>query len=207
MGTATDKHLISWGLEQDLNIILDKDYDGRGFSETLKFSACKNIVVDGRGHLVTGGKEDCLDIVRGCGYTFKNIRFKIGDAKQHVTAKSGLHNVVFENCDFIGKPKTACVVLGQYSDYNILPMRKTQGIHFTDCVFDHPNKAIQTWYADSKKIFLNNTSAKINKIHPLIVWGYFTFRRIQDRISYGKYGRGGQTPQGIENVKRKICDC
>lgn len=203
MPTKTDKNLLSWGLENDLNITIDKDYDGGGLSETLKFSCCKNITVDGNNHTIYGGIEDCLDIVRGCNYTFKNIHFVTNGAKQHVTAKSGLQNVIFENCTFSGKPKTACVVMGQYSDYNILKMPKTQHFLFKNCKFEYYKQAIQLWYADS--VVLENTDAKINKIPGIVVWAYFTFRKIQDRITYGKYGRGGKTPQGIENVKRNCC--
>jgi len=201
--TRKDDSKMGWGLQTDLNINLDSDLNGQGLSETLKFSCCKNVIVEGNNHKVIGGIEDCLDIVRGCNYTFRNIHFITDGTKQHVTAKSGLQNVVFENCTFSGKPKTACVVMGQYSDYNILKMPKTQHFLFKNCKFEYKKQAIQLWFADN--VVLENTDAKINKIPGIVVWTYFTFRKIQDKMKYGRFGRGGQTPEGIENVKRNCC--
>jgi hypothetical protein len=196
--TSDDTHLKAWGGLKNETITLTENLDGSSHSETLKFSCCKDVTVEGNNHKVIGGKEDCLDIVRGCNYTFKNIDF-IANGEQGATIKCAVSNVVFENVYFRGTTKNHLVTLGQYSDYNLEKQPPTQQIIFRNCKFDNPKKAIRLWYA--KDVVLENTDAKITKTPSIIVWGYFTARRIFDRITTGKAGRSGST---VEN-KRNCC--
>jgi hypothetical protein len=191
-----DTHLKAWGGLNGEVIEITENLDASNYSEALKFSCCKNVTVNGNRHKVTGGKEDVLDIVRGCGYTFKDMDF-ISTGKQCVTAKCAVSNVVFENIYFRGDVNSNYVTLGQYSDYNIEKQPKTQQITFRNCKFENPKKAIQLWFATD--VVLENTDAKINKVPSLIVWGYFTFRRLYDRITCGKAGRSGSVEQNKKN--------
>lgn len=203
MGQGIDKNLKGWGLEKHLRIKQDSDLNGTGFSETLKFSCCSDVIIEGRSHEdktnIWSGYEDCLDIVRGCNYKIKNFVFHC-TGFQGATIKSSARDILFENVNFKGNPKNGYVVLGQYSDYDIIDRPKTKRIIFRNCTFEKPDCGIRLWNAEDVRF--EGPSCKIHKTHPLIVWGYFMFRRIQDRIEFGKYGRC----RDKDNLYRKCCD-
>lgn len=194
--TAKDTHLKAWGGPNIGTIEINEDLDASGYSEALKFSCCTNVTVNGNNHKITGGREDVLDIVRGCDYTFKNMTL-IANKNQVATIKCAVSHVVFENVYFGGVIDHSYVILGQYSDYNIEKQPPTQYILFKNCKFENPEKAIRLWYA--KNVILENTEAKINKVPGVAVWGYFSFRRLYDRIKYGKAGRSGSVEQNKKN--------
>jgi hypothetical protein len=193
---SEDTHLKSWGGPNVGVIEITENLDAAKYSEALKFSCCTNVTVNGNNHKVTGGKEDVLDIVRGCNYVFKDMDF-ISTGKQAATIKCAVSNFVLENVYFRGTVDSNYVTLGQYSDYNIEKQPKTRQIVFRNCKFENPKKAIQLWFADD--VVLENTDAKVNKVPGIIVWGYFTFRRLYDLITCGKSGRSGDSIQNKKN--------
>jgi hypothetical protein len=188
--TKTDTNLKSWGLQKEVREVIG-NLNGEGYSETLKFSLCEDVVVQGNSPTdrsqIRSGHEDCLDIVRGSNYTFKDLEFHC-TGLQGATIKGSANCITFENCIYRGTPKNGYVVMGQYCDYDIVSKPKTRNVRFINCIFENPEVGITLWNA--KEVTFVGQSIKINKINPLIVWGYFTFRKIYDLIKYGKYGRG-----------------
>lgn len=197
MSTKTDKHLLSWGLSDGEVIQIDSNLNGSAYSETLKFSCCSNTLVEGNGHTILSGDEDCIDIVRGCNYHIKDLTLECSGL-QGITIKGSAKDILLENIHFKGKPKNGYVVLGQYCDYDIIKKPKTQGIKFKNCTFEN-DAPIVLWNA--KTVIFEGNSTKTKKVNFLIVKGYYLFRKISDRIKYGKYGRS----RSKENIHRRCC--
>lgn len=159
--------------------------DGDGFSEAGKASNLSNVII--KNSTFSGGYEDNFDAVRGTNYVFKNCVFKKPNL-QNTTLKGGIDGIIFENCSFLGNPKNSHIVLGQYSDYDLCGIKKTRNIEIINCYTDQKNISIQLWNSEKPKVI--NSKVNIKKIPKFIVWFYFTFRKIQQRIKYGKNGRG-----------------
>ena len=110
--------------------------DGRGGSEGLKLSCCRNIKIQNSQFF--GGNEDCVDIVRGENIFFYNCTFSAGpDTKQHVTIKGGARNITFKKCKFKNSFKSwwngACIDLGNWTDYDDVDRPKTRNVRIIDC--------------------------------------------------------------------------
>jgi len=161
-------------------------FHGAGKSEAVKISNRREVTF--KNCVILGGKEDCLDIVRGSIHTFDNCVFEASGSLQAATIKGGAEYIHFKNCTFKGKPKMGYVVLGQYSDYNFCKDLKTKYISFDKCHFeDSDTPSVVVWKADMP--IIEECYANVKKIPTFIVWAYFTFRKLQQRIVHGKNGR------------------
>lgn len=161
------------------------DIDGKGFSEAGKASNLSNTVFESC--VFSGGSEDTFDAVRGNNYVFRNCVFK-NPQLQNVTLKGGIKGIRFESCSFLGKPKIAHIVLGQYSDYDLCGIDSTRNIELVNCSTDQSKISIILW--NSEPPVVSRSRVIIKKIPKFIVFFYFLFRKIQQRIRYGKGGRG-----------------
>lgn len=159
--------------------------NGKGFSEAGKASNLSNVTIEDC--VFSGGYEDNFDAVRGSNYIFRNCVFKDPDL-QNVTLKGGIDGIRFESCSFLGEPNIAHVVLGQYSDYDLCGIGPTRRIEFQNCFTDQAKLSVILWNAERPSILRGKVSIK--KVPKFIVFFYFTFRKIQQRIRYGKSGRG-----------------
>lgn len=159
--------------------------NGKGFSEAGKASNLSNVTIEGC--VFSGGYEDNFDAVRGSNYTFRNCVFK-EPGLQNVTLKGGINGIRFEFCSFLGRPKNAHIVLGQYSDYDLCGIGRTRNIELQNCFTDQAELSITLWNAEKPSV--SHGRVAIKKVPKFIVFFYFTFRKIQQRIRYGKNGRG-----------------
>lgn len=178
----TDTH--AWVVPQSNADYADLIVDGTGFSEAGKSSNHNNITFTRC--VFIGGHEDAFDIVRGYNITFNKCKF-VANGDNGLTIKGGVQNVVFNNCTFEGSPKNAHIVLGQYCDYDFCRRKKTTGIVFNSCRWVGSRLGIEVW--DGEMPSFNLCYTRVNKIPYLIVEGYFLFRKIHDRIKFGKNGR------------------
>ena len=157
--------------------------DGSGYSEALKISNVSNF--KGKDLDIYGGYEDCVDIIRGSNHTLENCVFHCDNSQQGFTIKAGVSDITIKNCVFKGSPSIGYIVLGQYSDYDFCKEIKTRRINVVNCTFEneyvHP---IISW--NSEDI---NTDARIYKINPIVKSFFFTFRKLYDKVFYGKNGR------------------
>ena len=65
-----ESHVTENGSVIENRMIPSEGTDPAEYSDILKFSNCENITV--KGCVILGGKEDCIDAVRGANYTIKN---------------------------------------------------------------------------------------------------------------------------------------
>ena len=186
MTTQTDTHeyVVTTDYQADSGIYLESDLSK---SELLKSSNKKGYRL--KNFNIGAGNEDCADFNRGYGTVLSKGSFDSTGAKQAVTIKGGFSEFLFNKVKFDGKPKYAHVVLGQYSDYNFREKLKTTKIYFKDCVFEKKRWSIICWNAD-KPIFENcKGSLGVLMVPKVIVWAYFSFRKLQQYIEFGKEGR------------------
>lgn len=178
----TDTH--AWIVPQSNSNYEDLIVDGSIFSEAGKSSNHHNITF--YDCVFIGGSEDAFDIVRGHNIIFNGCKF-ITNGDNGLTIKGGVETVIFNQCEFEGYPKNAHIVLGQYCDYDFCRRKKTTNIVFNSCKWSDKGIAVKVWDATLPQFNLCN--AQTIKIPYLIVEGYFLFRKIYDRIKFGKNGR------------------
>lgn len=162
--------------------------NGKGASEAAKFSNIHKCEFND--FELISGYEDCIDLVRGRDITFNRGKLTSIGNKQGVTVKGGFKNLIFNDVEFLGKPSIAHVVVGQYCDYNLCGIPNTSDIYFNNCTFEEGVPAVQVWWGKNIYFVDCKENPKDQIVHPLIVWAYYTFRKIQQRIKYGKNGRG-----------------
>jgi hypothetical protein len=163
-----------------------KKFDGRGYDEAFKISNKKNVSVINA--TMFGGSEDCLDMVRGSSLYIKGGSYDSDNSQQAFTIKGAVDGIHIEDVAFNGTPKNGHIVLGQYTDYDFHGLPKTKRITIKDCVFPKGRPSVVLWNAE-EPIVENCENYRCKKIPKFIVWAYFTFRKIQDRIRYGKEGK------------------
>jgi polygalacturonase len=96
---AADKNLESYAGEDGTvisNRVIAPD-DWTQTSDVLKFSNCTNVVVDGC--TIEGGKEDCIDAVRGSNYTFNNT--VLAPRKNGITIKGSVNGYSINEVSFV----------------------------------------------------------------------------------------------------------
>ena len=151
---------FSWrpGRKRETGLISGCKIDGRGFSEALKFSMCYNILV--KGCEIIGGKEGCVDIVRGGGVVFQNCRFiSNGQIKQHIAIRGGARDIAIKDCVFVGDYRKwwngACVDLGNWTDYDDAPRPHARNIVVSNCKMeDITNRNLcRVLYSEKPKVY------------------------------------------------------
>jgi hypothetical protein len=146
------------------------------YSDILKFSNCTGIVVDGCE--IFGGKEDCIDAVRGELYTFKNNT--LHPVHNGITLKGSINTIVIDNVKFETHGKDCDIELGQYDNYWYVGRKPTRDITINNVnAEDGKPIVIKVWDAETPKV--TNSNVKIVKIPKLIWFPYFVFRAIQTR--------------------------
>lgn len=130
--------------------------DANGSSEGLKLSFCWDVDVEGC--TIIGGKEDCVDMVRGGRIAFKDCRFISKDTSQHITAKCGIKDLSFKDCVFENDYKNwwdgACIDLGNWGDYDDVHRPKARRISITNCKMENMNRGLlyRTIYSDKPEV-------------------------------------------------------
>lgn len=101
-----------------------KIIDGRGFREAVKGSNLQYSGIsasESRPVVIIGAKEDCIDVVRGSDYIFKNLVLvskKDSPSRSFVTAKGGINGLVLSNIVLVGSHRWwGDIRLGDFHDY------------------------------------------------------------------------------------------
>ena len=177
---SVDKNYESHALENG-RVIENKTYPETGvnagdYSDILKFSSCVGMTVDNCE--IFGGKEDCIDAVRGELYTFKNTT--LHPVHNGITLKGSIDTVVIENIKFETHGKDCDIDLGQYDNYWYIGRPPTRNIQITgSSAADGKPIIVRVWDAEVPKV--TNSNVKIIKVPKFIWWPYFVFRAIQTR--------------------------
>jgi hypothetical protein len=145
--------------------------DGSGCSEGLKLSFCHNVNVSQT--RIIGGREDCVDIVRGGDIVFDDCEFISLGTRQHVTIKGGARSVSFVNCRFINSYSCwwdgACIDLGNWTDYDDAPRPYVKNITIENCSMLNVRRGLlaRVLYSERPKII--NSPGKVFKVPSLAV--------------------------------------
>ena len=128
------------GQKMEKGLISGCKIDGNGFAEGLKLSMWYDMVV--KDCEIIGGREDCVDIVRGGRLTFERCRFiSNGDTKQHMTIKGGVKDILIKDCVFVGNYRNwwdgACIDLGNWTDYDDVPRPFNRNIVVSGCKMEN----------------------------------------------------------------------
>jgi hypothetical protein len=146
------------------------------YSDILKFSNCTDILVDNCE--IKGGKEDCIDIVRGVNYTIKNS--DLYPVHNGITIKGSVDSVNLNNIVFKTHGKDCDIELGQYDNYWYVGRQPTRNILIHNIKSeDEKPVVIKIWDACTPAV--ENSNVRIIKIPKLIWFPYFVFRAIQTR--------------------------
>jgi hypothetical protein len=175
---AADKNLESYAGEDGTlisNRVIAPD-DWTQISDVLKFSNCTNVTVDGC--TIEGGKEDCIDAVRGSDYIFHNLT--LAPRKNGITLKGSIDNYLIEDVTFISSGSDCDMEFGQYDNYWYIGRKPTRNgrISFTKSV-DGKQLVLKLW--DAEMPVITDSDIKVVKIPKIIWWPYFVFRAIQTR--------------------------
>lgn len=150
--------------------------DWTTISDVLKFSDCKNIVVDNC--TVEGGNEDCIDAVRGSNYKFSNTTLL--PHKNGITLKGSIDTFTVENVKYLNHGTDCDMEFGQFDNYWYVGRPATcHGNIINTNAEDGKPLVLKLWDATTPGIVDSNI--KVIKIPKFIWFPYFVFRAIQTR--------------------------
>lgn len=188
---ATDKNYESHASENG-SVIENRFIPNGGvhpldYSDILKFSNCTGITVNNCS--IYGGKEDCIDGVRGQGYTVRNTN--LIPVHNGVTMKGSIDGVVLENITFETHGEDCDMEFGQFDNYWYIGRPPTRNITIRNVISaDGSTVRIRLWDSETPKV--ENSNIKIIRIPKFIWWFYFVYRAIQTR--------------GWKNIKTPVAD-
>lgn len=151
--------------------------DPQNYDDILKFSNCTHVVVNGK--VVEAGNENCVDAVRGAGYTFTGCKLQDGAGIATVTLKGAIDHWTFADCT-IGKGYETDIELGQFDDYWHVGRAPTRNGMILNC--DSTSGPIRVTCWDAERPAVSGSNVQITKI-PWIIWfPYFCFRWLEKKL-------------------------
>ena len=146
------------------------------YSDVMKFSNCTNVVVSGVE--IHGGKEDCIDAVRGANYQFSDLT--LVPLANGVTLKGSIDGCILKDIKITKAGKDYTIEIGQYDNYWYFGRKPTRNIKINNVsMVDGSPVNVRLWDAETPTITSSNV--KLTKV-PKIIWiWYFIVRAIQTR--------------------------
>ena len=159
--------------------------DACGVAEGLKLTHISNVTI--RNTTITGGYEDCVDIVRGDNILFENCTFVAKGTKHHFTIKCESRDIRINGCtfknDFNNAWDGALVDMGNWSNYDKTALLKTKNIQIINCKLENISrrKRILTRRLYAQNAIVENTKGFNLKIPNFIIRCFWRLRRWQTR--------------------------
>jgi hypothetical protein len=145
------------------------------WDDVMKFSQCENVQVTGV--TVNGGKEDCIDAVRGSGYSFNNMT--LNPLNNGITLKGSIDGWNLKDILFTRKGKAYTIEIGQYDNYWTPWTKPTRnGTIDNVSMEDNSTVVVRIWDGEMPKV-INCKNLKVLKIPKIIWFPYFFFRSMQ----------------------------
>jgi hypothetical protein len=145
------------------------------WDDVMKFSQCENVQVTGV--TVNGGKEDCIDAVRGSGYSFTNMT--LNPLNNGITLKGSIDGWNLKDILFTRKGKAYTIEIGQYDNYWTPWTKPTRnGTIDNVSMEDNSTVVVRIWDGEMPKV-INCKNLKALKIPKIIWFPYFFFRSMQ----------------------------
>jgi len=171
-----DNNFKSYVEEKDLTIDAWRNPDVPSiYDDVMKFSNCENVLV--KGVTVYGGKEDCIDAVRGKNYVFQDLT--LSPLKNGVTIKGSIDGWHLKNILFEHKGSEYTIEIGQYDNYwtpSTPPTRN--GIIENVNLLKGGKVTVRVWDGEKPQL-INAPNVRVIKIPKFIWFPYFVFRSIQ----------------------------
>jgi hypothetical protein len=146
------------------------------WDDVMKFSQCDNVQVTGV--TVNGGKEDCIDAVRGSNYSFTNMT--LNPLNNGITIKGSIDGWNLKDILFTRKGKAYTIEIGQYDNYWTPWTKPTRnGTIDNVSMEDNSTVVVRIWDGEAPKQIINCKNLKVLKIPKIIWFPYFFFRSIQ----------------------------
>jgi len=157
-------------------IIPDNGNNSLEYSDILKFSNCTNCTVDNC--TIHGGKEDCIDAVRGSRYVIRNSTLL--PYHNGITLKGSIDGALLENLVFDGNGKDCDIDIGQFDNYWWIGRAPTRNVIINNVTSTSGKPVVvRLWDADAVTVTASNV--KIVRVPKFIWWPYFVFRAAQTR--------------------------
>jgi len=145
------------------------------WDDVMKFSQCDNVQVTGV--TVNGGKEDCIDAVRGSNYSFTNMT--LNPLNNGITLKGSIDGWNLKDILFTRKGKAYTIEIGQYDNYWTPWTKPTRnGTIDNVSMEDNSTVVVRIWDGEMPKQ-INCKNLKVLKIPKIIWFPYFFFRSMQ----------------------------
>jgi hypothetical protein len=171
-----ESHVTETGTVIENRTIPAEGINPADYSDILKFSNCTGITVDNC--TIYGGKEDCIDAVRGSLYTIKNTN--LHPVHNGITIKGSVDGVLLENLVFETHGKDCDIEIGQFDNYWWIGRPPTRDIVIRNVMpADGKPVVIKLWDSATPEVY--NSNVKFIKIPKFIWWFYFVFRAAQTR--------------------------
>lgn len=148
------------------------------YSELVKGSLRRNIIIkDSR---VAGGKEDCIDLVRGENIKIENVFLSSEKSRTYITAKGGIKGLHLKNLQFNGKSRYPWdVSLGDFTIYDIIRKRpKMRNVVLEKFTRVDSNKKIRVLCLHCEKPTVIGKNIQVIKIPTFLVNILFFIKRI-----------------------------
>jgi len=171
-----ESHVSENGTVIENRIVPEQGINPGEYSDILKFSNCTAILVDDCE--IHGGKEDCIDVVRGANYTVKNS--DLYPEQNGITIKGSVDGVKLDNIVFKTHGRDCDIELGQYDNYWYVGRPPTRNVVLHNIKSEDEKPVIvKVW--DANVPIVENSNVRIIRIPKLIWFPYFVFRAIQTR--------------------------
>lgn len=171
-----ESHVTETGTIIENRTIPSEGTNPADYSDILKFSNCSDIIVSNC--TILGGKEDCIDAVRGSNYSFNNT--VLAPVHNGITLKGSIDRVEVVNVHFTSHGKDCDIELGQYDNYWYVGRAPTRNVTIADTnAADGKPLVVKVWDAEVPTV--TGSNVKIVKVPKLVWFPYFVFRAIQTR--------------------------
>ena len=147
------------------------------YDDILKFSLCSGVNIEDMD--IYGGKEDCIDIVRGSNYFLKNLILRPSKKGCGITIKGGVHGVILENITFANEGGAYEIDLGNWTHYDYKSRRKVSAITIKNVKMADGGKVRIRVLHSAKPVFLGDFSnIEVVRYHPFVVASFFWLKRV-----------------------------
>lgn len=178
---------ISWKYQgnspdNEAIVVVPSANDALAYSDILKFSQNKDIII--KNFTIYGGKEDCIDIVRGTNYSIMDCSL-IPQGQAGITVKGSVKGLYISNLLFLSHGKQTDIDLGNWEDYSYFPRPKTRKIVLHN-VHASDGKPVKVRVLHSEIPEIIDSNIKLVVYPRIVVALFFWAKRILSFLGLGK---------------------
>lgn len=154
--------------------------DGTAYSEALKLTACAELTIANK--VLTGGTEDCLDVVRVGRLHVHDCILRAGPAtRTFVTAKGGGVAHVYEDMTLVGRPRWCSFSFGDWTLHNVNPAMPPMRTVTLRNVARADGRRFLVLQLFCDQIILENTRAIVINLRWLAPFWFWLLRQVRKK--------------------------